>query len=161
MSEMKQNSISRRNLLKLISAAGGAIALANLPVHWLKPSVKMGLLPVHAQSSGTHVVTAAASIDDVSFCYDLLSTATIAPVEAGIELAYVISFTGSASITSPSSLTGTQTTDSSGAVSLTITPNTSLLAMNDRVIVTWSFVHPADGANNSQQYFNNIQLFCD
>lgn len=45
--------ITRKDFLKLLAAAGGAAALAGfMPGKWVKPIVKVGVLPVHAQSSG-------------------------------------------------------------------------------------------------------------
>jgi hypothetical protein len=160
MADLNNTSISRRNLLKILSAAGGAVALANLPIHWMKPAVKMGLLPAHAQSSSPYVLTAAADLDWVTFCFNLMSSATIAPVAAGIGLAYTITTTGSAAYTVPASATGTLTTDAAGSVSLTITPSTASLVPDDRIIVTWSFVNPADGTNSDAQYFNNSNSGC-
>ena len=44
--------ISRRELLKaIIAGGGGIIATGFLPEKWLKPVVKSGVLPVHAQAS--------------------------------------------------------------------------------------------------------------
>ena len=46
------DKISRRDLLKTIIAGGGGIVAAGfLPEKWLKPVVKSGVLPVHAQAS--------------------------------------------------------------------------------------------------------------
>lgn len=44
--------INRRKMLKGVLAVGGAItAAAFLDGKWLKPVVKTGILPVHAQAS--------------------------------------------------------------------------------------------------------------
>ncbi|MCJ7648283.1 MAG: hypothetical protein MUP85_06695 [Candidatus Lokiarchaeota archaeon] len=54
ISERKESSlpIDRRKMLKSVLAAGGAItAAAFLDGKWLKPVVKTGILPVHAQAS--------------------------------------------------------------------------------------------------------------
>jgi hypothetical protein len=49
---MPHSPITRRELLKAILAAGGGLtASAMLPAKWLKPVVKSGVLPVHAQTS--------------------------------------------------------------------------------------------------------------
>jgi hypothetical protein len=49
---MIQKNLSRRQALKAILAATGGIGLsAFLPSEWLKPVVKTGVLPVHAQTS--------------------------------------------------------------------------------------------------------------
>jgi hypothetical protein len=45
-------NISRRDLLKaIIAGSGGFVATSFLPEKWLKPVVKSGVLPVHAQAS--------------------------------------------------------------------------------------------------------------
>jgi hypothetical protein len=50
---MIKKSITRRELLKVLVAAGGGItAAAFLPAKWVKPVVQSGVLPVHAQTSG-------------------------------------------------------------------------------------------------------------
>ncbi len=44
--------ISRRELLKaVIAGSGGFVATSFIPEKWLKPVVKSGVLPVHAQAS--------------------------------------------------------------------------------------------------------------
>ena len=44
--------ITRRELLKtVIAGSGGIVAAGFLPEKWLKPVVKSGVLPVHAQAS--------------------------------------------------------------------------------------------------------------
>jgi hypothetical protein len=43
--------LSRRDALKVLGAAAGATALANLPSRWTTPVINAGVLPAHAQSS--------------------------------------------------------------------------------------------------------------
>lgn len=44
--------MTRRDLLKILAASGGALAAAAfLPARWSKPLVAAGVLPVHAQST--------------------------------------------------------------------------------------------------------------
>jgi hypothetical protein len=51
---MAQKPVSRRTLLKTILAGGAAVSSsAFLPKKWVKPVVESGVLPVHAQVSGT------------------------------------------------------------------------------------------------------------
>ena len=45
--------LSRRDALKLLGTVTGASVLANLPSKWSKPGLSMGVLPAHAQTSGT------------------------------------------------------------------------------------------------------------
>lgn len=47
-----EKKITRRDLLKaLIAGSGGIVAAGFVPEKWLKPVVKSGVLPVHAQAS--------------------------------------------------------------------------------------------------------------
>jgi len=56
--EQQENSLSRRELLKvLVATGGGLVAAAFLPGRWLKPLVSAGVLPVHAQSSLTLTIS--------------------------------------------------------------------------------------------------------
>jgi hypothetical protein len=63
MDEKKQSTeITRRKLLKLIAAGGGALAgLTLLPDKWVKPVLGSGVLPVHAASSTTSSPTISSS----------------------------------------------------------------------------------------------------
>ncbi len=47
----KQRPISRRDAIKVLSAAAGAAVIANLPADWETPIVEMGVLPAYAQTS--------------------------------------------------------------------------------------------------------------
>ena len=47
-----EKKITRRDLIKaLIAGSGGIVAAGFIPDKWLKPVVKSGVLPVHAQAS--------------------------------------------------------------------------------------------------------------
>jgi hypothetical protein len=51
---MPQNkNLSRRDALKTLAAATGAVALTSLPNKWATPVVEVGALPAHAQGSFT------------------------------------------------------------------------------------------------------------
>jgi hypothetical protein len=51
--QVEQQELSRRQLLKIMSATGGVLATsAFLPNKWLSPMVEIGLLPAHAQATG-------------------------------------------------------------------------------------------------------------
>ena len=50
--EHQQQTVSRRKLLKVLSATGGTVAATLLlPSKWIKPVVEVGVLPVHAQAT--------------------------------------------------------------------------------------------------------------
>jgi hypothetical protein len=56
--EESKPQLSRRDALKALVAAGGALtAAAFLPGKWAKPLVEAGVLPAHAQSSCPTVTT--------------------------------------------------------------------------------------------------------
>ena len=46
-----RDTFSRREALKLIAAATGALALASIPAEWTKPELRIGVLPAYAQTS--------------------------------------------------------------------------------------------------------------
>ena len=50
--ESKRSGLSRREALKILASATGAVTLSNLPFKWRKPSIEVGVLPAHAQASG-------------------------------------------------------------------------------------------------------------
>jgi hypothetical protein len=53
----ESKKVSRRKAIKLITATVGAASLANLPNKWVKPVLKAGVLPAHAQTSPTATAT--------------------------------------------------------------------------------------------------------
>ena len=57
--------ITRRDAIKLLGAAVGATALANLPSKWSKPELISGVLPVHAQTSCISLLVEVISTDGV------------------------------------------------------------------------------------------------
>jgi len=61
-----QKKISRRDAIKLISAATGASVLANLPSKWSKPELISAALPAYAQTSCV-TVTITANGEDVGY----------------------------------------------------------------------------------------------
>ena len=55
--EHQEQSLNRRELLKILAASGGGlVAAAFLPAKWLKPVVHAGVLPAHAQGTSTILV---------------------------------------------------------------------------------------------------------
>lgn len=170
MTNSKPNKVSRRDALKILTAATGAAALANLPSKWSKPSVEVGVLPVHAQTSVVHALQdspPAVLIPPGNACFDgqeVGLTAVISPPTAGILLRYDLTYTVTGpdgSITAPVPPTGTLPTNASGQASLvvTVTPDSPFMGTEGTLTVVWSFVNPTDGTNTVSQAVN-IEIAC-
>lgn len=157
MQSKPTEKLSRRDALKILIAATGAAALANVPDRWIKPDMNVGVLPAHAQTStGPHTIAAGPSDSDANFCQLLTSTATITPPNSGIVLRYTITVTN-ANLNSPST-PGTMTTDGAGSVSLDI--DAVAIGTPAEVSVLWEFDNPADGTGSSTQVFSTIFVGC-
>lgn len=64
----RESTVGRRQLLKAIVAAGGTVAASVLlSSRWVKPIVKVGLLPAHAQ--GSYDLTPSATPTYRPLCY--------------------------------------------------------------------------------------------
>lgn len=57
----EKRTLSRRDALKTLVAATGAIALTNLPEQWDTPVIEAGVIPAHAQASAAPIGTLAIS----------------------------------------------------------------------------------------------------
>ncbi len=154
MSNKSSQKISRRDAIKILTAAAGAAALANIPDKWTKPGMDLGVLPAHAQTSiGPRTLAPGPSDPDANYCFDLPASATINPPDSGILLRYTITLSAGLSLFAPAALTGTVATDGSGMASLTITVDTSFFDVGSVVSVLWEFDNPADGSGSGIQEF--------
>jgi hypothetical protein len=159
---MPEKKLSRRDAMKLLGAAIGGAALANLPSKWNTPEMTSGVLPAHARQSAHVVRSIAAGPDDPTLHGDLAcnaqdsditSTVSVTPPAGGIVLRYVITLTGSAVLDgTPSS--DTVTTAPDGTASLSVLAHDP--SGGGSLTVTWSFNDPADGSGSSSQTFNNL-----
>jgi len=55
---------SRRKLLKVLTAGGGAVTVTKLPTKWTAPVVESVILPAHAQTTTDEVDDSLPSVDD-------------------------------------------------------------------------------------------------
>lgn len=146
--------ISRRDAIKILTAAAGAVALANIPDEWTKPDMNVGVLPAHAQTSaGLHTLAVGPSDPNANYCFPLISMATITPPDTGIVLRYTITLSAGLSLNTPPALTGTMATDGTGVASLSIEVDMSFFDVGSSVSVLWEFDNPADGVGNGIQDF--------
>jgi hypothetical protein len=156
MNDKSSIKVSRRDAVKILTAVAGATALANIPSKWTKPSLDIGILPAHAQTSGVHTL-AVGPDQNVDYCSpaNLVSTVTISPGASGIPMKYTIVASTNVTISSPASPTGTALTNSSGVASVTV--NASTFDVNPTTVeVTWEFANPSEGTGNGTQVFTNL-----
>ena len=159
-----EKTLGRRELLKALAAAGGAVAASSLlPGEWAKPVVEVGVLPAHAQVSEgqqppqllsiTTCSTANSNGGPISSSSTLVTFAVISPVTANIQLRRTITRND----VNPSQVIDTTTgvTNGSGrwnAPSFTL-PGIGVGTGN--LTVLWEFVDPDDGTNTCQ---NNVDI---
>jgi len=160
---MTDKKISRRDAMKVLGAAIGATALANLPSKWNTPELAQGVLPAHARQSNVVGRTLVAGVDDpaANFCWPVISTVAITLPTAGILLRYVVTTSAGVIIDSPIPPTGTVATDAAGNASLVVDINqNNSLGQPVTVTVTWSFENPGDGSGVDSQVFYNPSVSC-
>lgn len=163
MTDQKSKTLSRRDTIKVLAAAVGAGALANLPGKWTKPGLDFGVLPAHAQTSQTvHTLVAGADAQIENNVEQppitINSTVQITPPASGILMRYSIVLNEPQGAVHPTIIddpldsTGTIPTDNSGLATLPITY--SNVWFNSTITVTWSFENPSDGTGTDDQVFS-------
>ncbi len=142
MSDTGQKAhISRRTLLKVLVAAGGSVAAsAIIPGKWTKPLVRVGVLPVHAQTSQPgglyHIVATTLNLQYGDNCItDPALSVVISPARAGIQMQVRVSNTVDGTQTL------TATTDANGQAFFP-EPNPRCFP-DGNTTVTFTFVDPA------------------
>ncbi len=107
------------------------------------------------KSKVSHTLTVSAN-QGVSICYadQFVSTVTISPASSGISMKYTVSHDSTVTISSPSVLTGTVNTDSSGRASLSVTAVTNGPSGDGTFTVKWEFADSSDGAGSGSQVFS-------
>jgi len=153
-----EKTLGRRELLKALAAAGGAVTASSLlPGEWAKPVVEVGVLPAHAQVSErrerpgllsiTTCSTAPIPPEEVIFGDSTVHTfAVISATRSGVQLrrtmtallptpAVINTITGS-------TVNGTWTPPDFALPNLTTDP-----AGGEFLTVLWEFVDPDVGVN--------------
>ena len=156
MSKFESKKVSRRDAIKLLTAATGAAVLANLPNKWSKPEVNGGVFPVHAQTSGGILHLLACDTDqNLSGAADTaqyLSGVTINPFTSGIPMNWSLTLTG---LTTAGATSGTVLTNGSGYAQILTPPMSAGGAYGSVSIrVNWSFQNSADGKATCYQLFS-------
>ena len=138
--------ISRRKLLKMLTAAGaGASAAVLLSGQWVKPVAAGGQLAPHAQTSlSTHVIITGSALQEPNTS-NLIASATISPTDPNIPIVATVN-----TLPVPAASIGTQTanTNSSGVASFTFDPtqfNPLPPCNTPELQVVFSFANSADG----------------
>ncbi len=171
-----EKTLGRRELLKALAAAGGAVTASSLlPGEWAKPVVEVGVLPAHAQiSEGTAPAptpaptptatrrpllsittcsTANSNGGPIGASSTLVTFAIISPTTGNIQLRRTMTRND----VNPSVVIDVTTglTNSSGTWNA---PNFTLPGIgvgNGNLTVLWEFVNPSDGTNTCQ---NNVDI---
>jgi len=144
---MSQKKLSRRDAIKLLSAATGAAMLANLPSKWSTPELASGVLPAHAQTSGIVFTGLCGELPNIPSQgpSTLTFSFTIDPPMSGVLVRWVVASSGAVDIVLPTDGTAATT---NGIATLTIGPFIPTSPYGD-IRVTWGFVDPVC----SQQVF--------
>ena len=143
------DTFTRREALKLIAAASGALGLASIPAEWTKPELRFGVLPAYAQTSPTttSLLTLNCSVTpgffDAGSCETF--TAQVSPAVAGVSIVLELYIGDPLALFASS----TVTTDSSGAASAPFTlPSAGALEFRA------SFVDPTVGTGTCSETAN-------
>ena len=158
---MSEKKLSRRDAMKLLGAAVGAAALANLPSKWNTPELAAGVLPAHAQQSGGHTFTSPGQIPSgLPFIFPRMN---ITPADASITLNWTVIQIG-VTMNSEAKMarrvqqqSGQVVTNGSGEG---LGGQTQINGASDdtyEVVLRWSFANPLDGTGTEDQsYINNL-----
>jgi hypothetical protein len=142
--------LSRREALKALSAASGAIlTAAMLPDKWAKPVVGSGVLPAHAQASRTFMIESCEIYQNDSAPAN--SRCFIDPVEQNISLNCVWIYqpytNSNPTVPQPNNVL-TALTDEFGKAFVTLPFNWSdPEPLWGLITCTWSFTNPQDGTD--------------
>ena len=161
----KQNKkLSRRDAIKLLGAAAGAAALANLPSKWSKPEVVSGVLPAHAQTSSLGLQILSCTFVGNYFA-PWSSSLTVGPLpipNIPIEMKYTLTFVdthfqSSSDPQSPNPYVGTWPLDTATGTVLNFNSSNALLpgpmapdsgASDGIVTIHWEFLNPSHGSGS-------------
>lgn len=148
MNNPSPKKLTRRDAIKILSAAAGASVLANLPSKWSSPELTSGVLPAHAQTSVILYSLVCSSninilVTDVGNSQHTGTfSASLTPTTPDVSVDYQIDITptfGTAILSSPATSSGS-VMSSGGAVSLDVTIDYTLgingMSLGD-VKVTW------------------------
>ncbi len=173
----QETPMSRRQLLKALIAAGGAVSASTLlPGEWARPLVEVGVLPAHAQASAVPTDTPTPTPRPtyaIIGCYalnaagggaigptDTLETrAEIAPPTSGIQLRRTITLHEA---THPQNGVIDTVDGLTNALGILQPSNFDLSTLSpaissgvERITILWEFVDPNDGSNTCQ---NNVDI---
>ena len=115
MSDDTKN-VTRRNLLRALTIAGGAVAATQvLPKRWIRPVVDSVEIPVHAQASGSFTLgfsspTSGATLPAGAYSF----TVTTTPPTSGVTIGMTTTHPTIVRFTAPGFVPGSGVTNGSG-----------------------------------------------
>jgi hypothetical protein len=164
--ETPEKTLGRRELLKALAAAGGAVTASSLlPGEWAKPVVEVGVLPAHAQVSERRIsdiiTTCSASNADLELIdiYPFSTITTYADISSGrdgVEIRRIIRRNDTGVIVDNT----IGVTGNTGIHGRFQGPDFDLstmaggpIAAGETMDVIWTFVDPNDGTGNCARNF--------
>lgn len=177
-------SLTRRQLLKALLAAGGAATVSMLPSRWVKPVVDVGVLPAHAQVSATPTlppdltptatIQAPYAINSLTFYNPDTNTAffhpgdpiatyaTVMPAAPNLALYARITLQQPSHYQNGVVAEGTRLTDVNGRSALFEFDTSILFYPPDpgaqRYRIDWGFTNPSDGWNSLTGYVDILPV---
>jgi len=146
MTEPTDKNLSRRDALKVLSAALGATALTALPLEWSKPALAVGELPEHARQSGCepHAFSASGLNKLKSQSFEEYN----APPNVSVN--YTIRIIGSGTFAGEQIFTGTMISDKNGNAGVVLTRPSGFMP-GDQIRELWEW----DGGSNCYVIYLN------
>jgi hypothetical protein len=94
---MTEKKLSRRDAMKILGAAIGAAALANLPSKWDKPELAQGVLPAHARQSAGFFCYPSETVDAATWNGNNYFAGQ-GRIHQGTTVSYTVTITGAGTI---------------------------------------------------------------
>ena len=167
MTEKQNKKLSRRDAIKLLGAAAGAAALANLPSKWSKPELVSGVLPAHAQSTslGLSILSCDLTLVVGSGVWSSSPTVGPLPLPFSIPMKFTLTFVNmhfasGSDPQSPNPYVNNWNLDPTTGQTVFVNNSNGLLpgdivvdsgAVSGSLTVLWEFLDPSHGSGSCSQ----------